>query len=435
MQADEAPSSTDTLEGLDASAALDAGDDAGAPAAEFEPQEGASATLAADSRRELRRLEQQPAAVQAEQVEPEVVGETPDPTTYDLQATDTGNDADPTAPGAARSEPAEPEFTSLQMSGEMLSVDTEASAELPYVHQTAPQDEGSPADPARFETAVHDRDQPVEEAPLVSATDQDTEEDTDDELLGVHAYGEGDFHEEELDEELDSEEFEYQASYSASDEGEGEYEEVTLDEGAEDSIAPYEAAPARVPAPEEDAAADTITYTGGFTEADFGGEPAEDDAESETAPREPQQRESRRTGGTGRERRGGRAGTDRGRGGRRQSVQTMDLPAINELLKPGQEILVQIAKEPIAKKGARITSHIALPGRFLVFMPTVNHTGVSRKISSDEERRRLKSLLLAEKGEAQGGFIVRTAAAGASDDELRNDLFFIIIMCTEIYSR
>ena len=68
---------------------------------------------------------------------------------------------------------------------------------------------------------------------------------------------------------------------------------------------------------------------------------------------------------------------------RRHSMQTTNLPAISDLLKPGQEILVQIAKEPIAKKGARITSHIALPGRFLVFMPTVNHTGVSRKIESD----------------------------------------------------
>ncbi len=74
------------------------------------------------------------------------------------------------------------------------------------------------------------------------------------------------------------------------------------------------------------------------------------------------------------------------------------LPIISELLKQGQEILVQIAKEPIAKKGARITSHIALPGRFLVFMPTVNHVGVSRKISSDEERQRLKRILISEKG-------------------------------------
>ena len=93
----------------------------------------------------------------------------------------------------------------------------------------------------------------------------------------------------------------------------------------------------------------------------------------------------------GRGRRGGGRGTAGSEaigaeGPSRRSAQTSDLPIISDLLKPGQEILVQIAKEPIAKKGARITSHIALPGRFLVFMPTVTHVGVSRKISSDEER-------------------------------------------------
>lgn len=123
-----------------------------------------------------------------------------------------------------------------------------------------------------------------------------------------------------------------------------------------------------------------------------------------------------------------------GRGGR-QSMQSTNLPAISELLKPGQEILCQIAKEPIAKKGARITSHIALPGRFLVFMPTVSHTGVSRKIESDAERRRLKEILLSEKGEAAGGFIVRTAAAGASEDELRSDLRFLLNLWTDIKQR
>jgi ribonuclease E len=140
----------------------------------------------------------------------------------------------------------------------------------------------------------------------------------------------------------------------------------------------------------------------------------------------------RHTGGAGdRERSGG--GRDR-RGGR-SSMQSTNLPAISELLKPGQEILVQIAKEPIAKKGARITSHIALPGRFLVFMPTVNHTGVSRKIESDGERRRLKEILLSEKGEAAGGFIVRTAASGASEEELRSDLRFLLNLWADIKQR
>ncbi len=152
-------------------------------------------------------------------------------------------------------------------------------------------------------------------------------------------------------------------------------------------------------------------------------------------------RDSARRGGdsSGRPRNmGGGGDRERGRSDSRMSrssAQLTNLPAISDLLKPGQEILVQIAKEPIAKKGARITSHIALPGRFLVFMPTVNHTGVSRKIESDGERRRLKEILLSEKGEAAGGFIVRTAASGATEEELRSDLRFLLNLWADIKNR
>src|SRR5207249_5451494 len=110
----------------------------------------------------------------------------------------------------------------------------------------------------------------------------------------------------------------------------------------------------------------------------------------------------------------------RGGGRRFRRHEPQNLPLITDLLKEGQEILVQIAKEPIGKKGARITSHIALPGRFLVFMPTVNHNGVSRKIASEEERLRLKRIIASERQAvtdgAGGGFIVRTAAASASEE-------------------
>jgi len=124
------------------------------------------------------------------------------------------------------------------------------------------------------------------------------------------------------------------------------------------------------------------------------------------------------------------------RGGRRfRSRENQVVPQISELLKEGQEVLIQIAKEPIGKKGARITSHIALPGRFLVFMPTVNHTGVSRKIASEEERQRLKRIIQSERENGGGGFIVRTAAAGASDEELRADIRFLKNLWTEIKSR
>ena len=91
----------------------------------------------------------------------------------------------------------------------------------------------------------------------------------------------------------------------------------------------------------------------------------------------------------------------------------------------GQEIIVQIAKEPLGKKGARITSHVALPGRFLVYMPTVDHIGVSRRIGSAEDRSRLRRVVTEAKGTFPGGFIVRTAAAGASDDEIRADVEFL----------
>ncbi len=139
------------------------------------------------------------------------------------------------------------------------------------------------------------------------------------------------------------------------------------------------------------------------------------------------------------QRRGPERGLDRGRGrrgGRRfRSRENTVVPQISELLKEGQEVLIQIAKEPIGKKGARITSHIALPGRFLVFMPTVNHTGVSRKIASEEERQRLKRIIQSERENGGGGFIVRTAAAGATDEELRADIRFLKNLWSEIKSR
>ena len=101
------------------------------------------------------------------------------------------------------------------------------------------------------------------------------------------------------------------------------------------------------------------------------------------------------------------------------------LPSISDLLKTGQEIIVQIAKEPLGQKGARITSHVALPGRYVVFMPSVQHLGVSRKIASDEERQRLKRILQAHRSGATGGFIVRTAGEGVSEEELSADMNFL----------
>jgi ribonuclease G len=107
------------------------------------------------------------------------------------------------------------------------------------------------------------------------------------------------------------------------------------------------------------------------------------------------------------------------------------MPTISDLLKEGQEILVQIAKEPIAKKGARITSHIALPGRYLVYMPTIEHLGVSRKIESSNERGRLRTLIQKIRQDPEipsGGFIVRTAGIGVPEEDLRNDAKYLARM-------
>ena len=113
------------------------------------------------------------------------------------------------------------------------------------------------------------------------------------------------------------------------------------------------------------------------------------------------------------------------RGGRDRPPQ----PTISDLLREGQEILVQIAKEPIARKGARITSHIALPGRFLVYMPTIEHLGVSRKIESASERSRLRTFIQRIRQDEDipsGGFIVRTAGVGISEDDLRQDARYLV---------
>jgi ribonuclease G len=117
------------------------------------------------------------------------------------------------------------------------------------------------------------------------------------------------------------------------------------------------------------------------------------------------------------------------RGRRRPARREHKHAAIGDLLREGQEILVQIAKEPIAKKGARITSHIALPGRYLVYMPTVEHLGVSRKIDSDNERSRLRKLIQKihqDEGSPTGGFIVRTAGTGAAEADLRADAHYLL---------
>jgi ribonuclease G len=113
-----------------------------------------------------------------------------------------------------------------------------------------------------------------------------------------------------------------------------------------------------------------------------------------------------------------------GQRNRRDQREKQQDQKIEELLKEGQEILVQVAKEPLGTKGARLTSHVTLPGRFLVFMPTVDHIGVSRKIASREERQRLRGIVreFREQNNFGGGVIIRTAATDRSKEDILADL-------------
>jgi ribonuclease G len=112
-------------------------------------------------------------------------------------------------------------------------------------------------------------------------------------------------------------------------------------------------------------------------------------------------------------------------------------PKIEDLLKEGQEVLVQVVKEPLGTKGARLTSHVTMPGRFLVFMPTVDHVGVSRKIESREERARLRGIVreFREEHGFTGGVIIRTAAGGRSKEDIVSDLNYFHQVWTEIRQR
>src|SRR5207237_2967242 len=109
-------------------------------------------------------------------------------------------------------------------------------------------------------------------------------------------------------------------------------------------------------------------------------------------------------------------------------------PKSEDLLKEGQEILVQVVKEPLGTKGARLTSHATMPGRFLVFMPTVNHVGVSRKIDTREERGRLRGIVreFREQHGFTGGVIIRTAAGGRPKDDIVSDLSYFHKIWTDV---
>jgi ribonuclease G len=107
---------------------------------------------------------------------------------------------------------------------------------------------------------------------------------------------------------------------------------------------------------------------------------------------------------------------------------------IEQLLTPGQEVMVQISKGPIGTKGPRVTTYVSLPGRYLVFMPNVEHIGVSRRIPRDDERARLKDIMRRMRRPGFG-YIVRTVSEGVKEEELRSDVEFLHVLWQDILAK
>ena len=112
----------------------------------------------------------------------------------------------------------------------------------------------------------------------------------------------------------------------------------------------------------------------------------------------------------------------------------LDVPNIQDVLKPKQEIMVQILKQPGGTKGARVTTHITLPGRLVVLMPTVNHVGVSRRIEKEEERERLKQMVESIKPSGVG-VIVRTVAEGCDEEHIKGEIKFLYRLWEKIQEK
>ncbi|WP_210396545.1 ribonuclease G [Motiliproteus sediminis] len=113
-------------------------------------------------------------------------------------------------------------------------------------------------------------------------------------------------------------------------------------------------------------------------------------------------------------------------------------PSISTLLREGQSLVVQVTKDPIGSKGARLTTHLSIPSRYLVFMPDNPHVGISQRIESEVERERLRNVvteMVGQEEEVTGGFILRTVSEGARDEDLRSDMRFLLRLWRKVQGR
>ncbi|TKD07403.1 Rne/Rng family ribonuclease [Polyangium fumosum] len=159
--------------------------------------------------------------------------------------------------------------------------------------------------------------------------------------------------------------------------------------------------------------------------------------------RAPKEGRSRDRGEKGRGRDGGRGGRDRGgdrtttkraQGSHHEPMRVSKTTPIREVIREGQEVLVQVSKEPIGTKGARVTSHVSLPGRYVVYLPTVDHVGISKRIGSEKERSRLREAIESMKP-PQGGLIVRTVAEGLTKKQLKSDVGYLVRLWGEVVKK
>ena len=151
--------------------------------------------------------------------------------------------------------------------------------------------------------------------------------------------------------------------------------------------------------------------------------------------RDNRSRSNERSGGGGRDSRSSGGSRDAGkRGSHHEPPRVSKTTPIREVVREGQEVLVQISKEPIGTKGARVTSHISLPGRYVVYLPTVDHVGISKRIGSDRERSRLREAMEAMKP-PQGGLIVRTVAEGLTKKQLKADVGYLVRLWGQVVEK
>ncbi|MFO0586533.1 MAG: Rne/Rng family ribonuclease [Polyangiaceae bacterium] len=151
--------------------------------------------------------------------------------------------------------------------------------------------------------------------------------------------------------------------------------------------------------------------------------------------RDDRRRDNRRDGGRpeSRDRSAPQARTG-ARGRNQEPPRISKTTPIREVVREGQEVLVQISKEPIGTKGARVTSHISLPGRYVVYLPTVDHVGISKRIGSEKERSRLREAIESMKP-PQGGLIVRTVAEGLTKKQLKADVGYLVRLWGEVVKK